>query len=49
MSILWFAFMIYCALNGAEITDMNLLMISIFYVGDCILLKTIGKEKSNEK
>lgn len=49
MSILWFAFIIYCAWNGAEVTDMNLLMMSIFYVGDCILSKTMGEEKSNEK
>ena len=47
MSILWFAFMIYCAWNGAEITDMNLLMVSVFYIGDCILLKTVRKERDN--
>ena len=48
MSILWFAFMIYCAWNGAEITDLNLLMVSVFYIGDCILLKMVRKEKDND-
>lgn len=38
MSILWFMFIMFCYGGGAKVTDLNLLMIPIFYVGDCILL-----------
>lgn len=34
---------------GAEITDLNMLMIAVFYIGDCILMKTVRKENDNEK
>lgn len=48
MSLLWFVLIIYCGFNGAEITDLNLLMVAVFYIGDCILLKTVREEKDNE-
>lgn len=35
--------------DGAEITDLNMLMIAVFYIGDCILMKTVRKENDNEK
>lgn len=40
-TLLWF--------YGAEITDLNMLMVAVFYVGDCILMKTVRKENDNEK
>lgn len=43
MSILWFIFLFFAISQGIEIDDTTfdiiLLMISIFYVGDCILLR----------
>ena len=38
MSILWFVFMMFCYGSGAKVTDLNLLMVPVFYIGDCILL-----------
>ncbi len=38
MSILWFMFMMFCYGNGVKVTDINLLMVPVFYIGDCILL-----------
>lgn len=38
MSILWFMFMMFCYGSGAKVTDLNLLMVPVFYIGDCILL-----------
>ncbi len=38
MSILWFMFMMFCYGSGAKVTDMNFMMIALFYIGDCILL-----------
>lgn len=38
MSILWFMFIMFCYGSGAKVTDLNLLMVPVFYIGDCILL-----------
>lgn len=38
MSILWFMFIMFCHGSGAKVTDLNLLMVPVFYIGDCILL-----------
>lgn len=39
MSLLWFVLLLFTWKNGAEISDLELVMISIFYVGDCILMR----------
>lgn len=39
MSVLWFVFLYYAWSKGLEMSDTVVLMISIFYVGDCILIK----------
>ena len=38
MSILWFMFMMFYYGSGAKVTDLNLLMTPVFYIGDCVLL-----------
>ena len=38
MSILWFMFIMFCYGSGAKVTDLNLLMVPVFYIRDCILL-----------
>lgn len=38
MSILWFMFIMFGYGSGAKVTDLNLLMVPVFYIGDCILL-----------
>lgn len=38
MSIIWFVFLMYCYGKGIELSDLNTLMIAIFYIGDCILV-----------
>jgi hypothetical protein len=38
MSILWFMFIMFCYGSRAKVTDLNLLMVPVFYIGDCILL-----------
>lgn len=37
MSVIWFliTYCMYC--EGCELTDIAIMMIAIFYVGDCIL------------
>lgn len=39
MSLLWFVFLLFAWDKGAEISDLELVMVSIFYVGDCILMR----------
>lgn len=39
MSVLWFVFLVYAHSRGAEIDNITFLMVAIFYVGDCILIK----------
>ena len=39
MSLLWFMLLFYAWGNGIEISDTVFLMVSIFYIGDCILIK----------
>lgn len=39
MSVLWFIFLVYAHSKGAEVDNITFLMIAIFYVGDCILIK----------
>lgn len=48
MSALWFGFILYCGFHGAEITDLNLLMIAVFYIGDCILIKSTGDKNGKD-
>ena len=36
MSIIWFALLIFCYSKGAEISDIAMLMVAVFYIGDCI-------------
>lgn len=45
MCIIYFILILICKYFGAEITDIEWAMISIFYVGDCIsdLAKEIGR------
>lgn len=38
LSILWFIFLMYGYGNGIEVSDLNLLMAAVFYIGDCILV-----------
>lgn len=46
MSVLWFIFLAYAHSKGAEVDNITFLMIAIFYVGDCILIKNRGREKN---
>ncbi len=39
MSVVWFIFLFLAWKNGVEINDASYLMIAIFYVGDCILMR----------
>ena len=36
MSIIWFALLTFCYSRGAEISDIAMLMVAVFYIGDCI-------------
>lgn len=38
MSVLWFIFIVIELFKGIDISDMNFMMIGLFYIGDCILL-----------
>ena len=46
MSVLWFIFLAYAKSKGAEIDNILFLMIAIFYVGDCVLIKNSGGIKN---
>lgn len=39
MSAVWFIILFYAHGRGVEIDDIMFLMIAIFYVGDCILMR----------
>ena len=39
MSIIWFLLLSNAYVNGIKITEVPILMISIFYIGDCILMR----------
>lgn len=39
MSVLWFVFLVYAHSKGVEIDNITFLMVAIFYVGYCILIK----------
>lgn len=39
MSVLWFVFLVYAHSKGVEIDNITFLMVAIFYVGDCILMR----------
>ncbi len=39
MSAIWFIIMFFAWGNGVEIDDASCLMLAIFYVGDCILMR----------
>ncbi len=45
MCILWFIFLSYLHRKGIEITEIAFLMIGLFYIGDCILIKGKGEKK----
>lgn len=47
MSIVWFIILFYAYGNGIEITDMEFMMCSIFYIGDCILIRK-GNRRAND-
>lgn len=47
MSIVWFIILFYAYGNGIEITDMEFMMCSIFYIGDCILIRK-GNRRTND-
>ena len=38
MSVLWFICCTIGWVNNLNITDMNFMMIALFYIGDCILI-----------
>lgn len=39
MSVVWFIIMFFAWGNGAKIDDVSCLMLAIFYVGDCVLMR----------
>lgn len=39
MSVVWFIILFYAWSQGIKVDDMSYLMIAIFYVGDCILMR----------
>ena len=43
MSAIWFVILFLAWGNGTGIDDASYLMLAIFYVGDCILMRTGGK------
>lgn len=42
MSIIWFLFLAWVYQQGVEISEIVFMMISIFYIGDCVLLKNMN-------
>lgn len=44
MSVLWYVFLVYAHSKGIEADNITLLMVAIFYVGDCILIKGGNKK-----
>ena len=49
MSIVWFIILFYAYGNGIEITDMEFMMCSIFYIGDCILIRKWNRRANDGK
>ena len=47
MSILWFIFLLYIGSKGIEIGNTAGIMLALFYVGDCVLIKK-GKRRAND-
>lgn len=43
MSAIWFIVLFLAWENGVEIDDASYLMFAFFYVGDCILMRTGGR------
>ena len=39
MSVLWFIMILLAFKNGIKIDDISFLILAIFYVGDCILVR----------
>lgn len=37
MSLVWFLLLAWMYQNGTEVTELAFIMISIFYIGDCII------------
>lgn len=46
MSVVWFIFLVWLYGKGAEITEDAFIMISILYIGDCVLMS--GSEISRK-
>ncbi len=49
MCIVWLAIMFVCWILGAKISDINVAMIAIFYIGDCIYDLAKAIERRSEK
>ena len=43
MSVLWFIMILLAFKNRIKIDDISFLILAIFYVGDCILMRSVGK------
>lgn len=46
MSVLWFIMILLAFKNGIKIDDISFLILAIFYVGDCILVRN---RKANDE
>ena len=49
MCLVWLAIIFICWILGAKISDINVAMIAIFYIGDCISDLAKAIEKRSEK
>lgn len=49
MCLVWLAIMFICWISGTKISDINVAMIAIFYIGDCISDLAEAIEKRSEK
>ena len=49
MCLVWLAIMFVCWILGAKISDINVAMIAIFYIDDCISDLAKAIEKRSEK
>ena len=49
MCLVWLAIMLICWMLGVKISDIDVVMIAIFYIGDCISDLAKAIERSSEK
>ena len=49
MCAVWLVIMFVCWMLGVKISDINVAMIAIFYIGDCISDLAKAIERRNEK